>query len=267
MNSITWARGSMLAAHPVGAASVRWTAGVARGRLIQTLCYELIGILAIAPLYRAVTGSALYESLTLLACVSVVAALWCCTFNAAFDQFDAWAAQRDACDRPHRVRWLQSALRELAEVPLTLPVIHALGGADLTRAFQIDLALAGVYAIYGFAFFLIADKLNSRWGALGVPAGVRNRHRIFWRTPTGVFSVTLPINGKPATPGSGSTIGFACQSAEQVDAWHAAGVAHGGSACEDPPRVREGASGKLYLAYLRDSDGNKIWGLYRVPRG
>ena len=103
-------------------------------------------------------------------------------------------------------------------------------------------------------------------GTLGVPVGAVDRHRVFWRTPTGVFSVTLPINGQPATLGNGSTIGFACTSAEQADAWHAAGVAHGGSTCENPPGVREGASGKLYLAYLRDPDGNKICGLYRMPR-
>jgi catechol 2,3-dioxygenase-like lactoylglutathione lyase family enzyme len=103
-------------------------------------------------------------------------------------------------------------------------------------------------------------------GTLGVPAGFVDRHRIFWRTPAGVFSVSLPIDGQPATVGNGSTIGFACQSAEQADAWHAAGLAHGGSTCEDPPGVREGSSGRLYLAYLRDPDGNKLCGLYRLPK-
>ena len=103
-------------------------------------------------------------------------------------------------------------------------------------------------------------------GTLGVPAGVVDRHRIFWRTPTGVFSASLPINGQPATLGNGSTIGFACQSADQADAWHAAGLANGGTTCEDPPGAREGAFGRLYLAYLRDPDGNKICGLYRMPR-
>ena len=103
-------------------------------------------------------------------------------------------------------------------------------------------------------------------GALGVPAGLVDRHRIFWRTPTGSFAVSLPIDGQPATIGNGGTIGFACQSPAQVDAWHAAGVAHGGTSCEDPPGVREGATSKLYLAYLRDPDGNKICGLYRMPK-
>jgi catechol 2,3-dioxygenase-like lactoylglutathione lyase family enzyme len=103
-------------------------------------------------------------------------------------------------------------------------------------------------------------------GTLGVPAGLVDRHRIFWRTPTGVFSVSLPINGEPAVVGNGSTVGFACASPEQADAWHAAGLAHGGSRCEDPPGLRTGPSGQLYLAYLRDPDGNKLCGLYRLPK-
>lgn len=103
-------------------------------------------------------------------------------------------------------------------------------------------------------------------GTLGTAPGFVDRHRIFWRSPTGTFSVSIPINGEPATVGNGSTIGFACQSAEQVQAWHAAGVAHGGTSCEDPPGVRQGASGQLYLAYLRDPDGNKLCALYRMPK-
>lgn len=103
-------------------------------------------------------------------------------------------------------------------------------------------------------------------GALGVPAGVVDRHRVFWRTPTGVFSVSIPIDGKPATVGNGSTIGFACTSPEQAQAWHAAGVANGGTTCEDPPGVRQGAAGRVYLAYLRDPDGNKLCALHRMPK-
>lgn len=101
-------------------------------------------------------------------------------------------------------------------------------------------------------------------GTLGVPPAHVDGHRIFYMTPTGVFSVSLPINGEPATYSNGGTIGFACSTPEQADAWHAAGVANGGTTCEDAPGVREGAQGKLYLAYLRDPDGNKICALKRM---
>jgi catechol 2,3-dioxygenase-like lactoylglutathione lyase family enzyme len=101
-------------------------------------------------------------------------------------------------------------------------------------------------------------------GALGVPAGFVDRHRIFYRTPTGVFSVSLPINGEPATAPNGGTIGFACDSPAQADAWYAAGLAAGGTTCEDPPGVRGEGPGSMYLAYLRDPDGNKLCGLHRL---
>ena len=99
---------------------------------------------------------------------------------------------------------------------------------------------------------------------LGVPPGMVDRHRVFYMTPTGVFSVSLPIDGEPATVANGATVGFACSTPEQADAWHAAGVANGGVAIEEPPGVREGGVGKLYLAYLRDPDGNKICALHRM---
>jgi catechol 2,3-dioxygenase-like lactoylglutathione lyase family enzyme len=101
-------------------------------------------------------------------------------------------------------------------------------------------------------------------GAIGIAPSIVDKHRIFFMTPTGIFSVSLPINGEPACVGNGSTIGFAMASPEQADAWHAAGLAAGGTACEDPPGVRSGPTGDLYLAYLRDPDGNKLCALHRM---
>lgn len=102
------------------------------------------------------------------------------------------------------------------------------------------------------------------FAAIGVgPGAVNEDRRIFYMSPTGVFGVTKPIDGASACISNGATIGFACDSSEKVDAWHAAGVANGGTSIEDPPGLREGSVGKLYLAYLRDPDGNKLCGLYR----
>jgi catechol 2,3-dioxygenase-like lactoylglutathione lyase family enzyme len=101
-------------------------------------------------------------------------------------------------------------------------------------------------------------------GTLGVPPGRVDHHRIFWRTKTGTFSVTKPINGKAATFANGGTIGFAAESIDAANAFHATGLAHGGTTCEDPPGIREGSGIKLYIAYLRDPDGNKLCALHRV---
>ena len=103
------------------------------------------------------------------------------------------------------------------------------------------------------------------FAATGVGPGITDdKGRVFWMTPTGVFAITKPIDGKPASCGNGSTVGFAMKSPVEADAWHAAGLASGGTACEDPPGVRTGATGSLYLAYLRDPSGNKLCALHRM---
>jgi catechol 2,3-dioxygenase-like lactoylglutathione lyase family enzyme len=102
-------------------------------------------------------------------------------------------------------------------------------------------------------------------GALGHPAGFTDpKGRVFYMTPTGIFSLSVPIDGSPACAANGGTVGFAAATPELADAWHAAGLANGGTTCEDPPGVREGTTGNLYLAYLRDPAGNKICALHRI---
>lgn len=97
-------------------------------------------------------------------------------------------------------------------------------------------------------------------GTLGIEPGFANKNRYVYTSPSGFFAISTPINGEPATRGNGSTIGFNAGSAEQGEAFHAAGVANGGTTCEDPPGFREG---RAYLAYLRDPGGNKICAIYQ----
>ncbi len=102
-------------------------------------------------------------------------------------------------------------------------------------------------------------------GAMGhAPGTPDDKGRIFWFTDSGIFSITPPIDGQPATCGNGSTVGFAAKDPATADAWHAAGIANGGTTLEDPPGVREGGLGKLYLAYLRDPAGNKLCALHQM---
>jgi catechol 2,3-dioxygenase-like lactoylglutathione lyase family enzyme len=107
---------------------------------------------------------------------------------------------------------------------------------------------------------------DALFAAIGAqPATQDARGRLAYAHNGGRFMVSQPIDGKAATHANGGTIGFALSSAEQVQAWHKAGVANGGTSIEDPPGVRQAAVGQLYLAYLRDPDGNKLCGLYRAP--
>ena len=102
------------------------------------------------------------------------------------------------------------------------------------------------------------------FGAIGVPAGQFDpKGRVFYRTKTGAFGITKPIDGNTATHANGGTIGFPCTSPEQAKAFHDAGVANGGKSIEDPPGWRQGAAGRIYLAYLRDPAGNKIVAVHR----
>lgn len=102
-------------------------------------------------------------------------------------------------------------------------------------------------------------------GAMGAKPGmVDDKGRIIYMHDGGLFIVTKPIDGEPACCANGGTIGFTSATPEAADAWHAAGIANGGTAIEDAPGVREGGFGKLYLAYLRDPAGNKLCALHRV---
>ena len=87
--------------------------------------------------------------------------------------------------------------------------------------------------------------------------------RVIYRHKGSTFLITKPIDGNPATVGNGGTIGFAMDTTEEADTWHAAGVEAGGTPIEDPPGWREGGGMRLYLAYLRDPDGNKLCALHR----
>jgi catechol 2,3-dioxygenase-like lactoylglutathione lyase family enzyme len=103
-------------------------------------------------------------------------------------------------------------------------------------------------------------------GALGIKPGFQDKHRFFYRGRGSLFSFSMPIDGQPACHANGGTIGFAAESREAVDAFHAAGLASGGTTLEDPPGYRESEVGPFYLAYLRDPDGNKICAMHRPAK-
>src|SRR5229473_1296111 len=75
----------------------------------------------------------------------------------------------------------------------------------------------------------------------GQPGNEDARGRLAYAHNGGRFMVSKPIDGKPANH------------------------ANGGTTIEDPPGVRQGAAGQMYLAYLRDPDGNKLCALHRMP--
>jgi catechol 2,3-dioxygenase-like lactoylglutathione lyase family enzyme len=108
-------------------------------------------------------------------------------------------------------------------------------------------------------------------GTLGVSEPLRNSAktghvRLFYRHAGNTFCVTEPINSEKSTIANGGTIAFKCDSAEKVQEFHDTAIAHGGESIEDPPGLREGSLGAMYLAYVRDPDGNKLCAIYRVKQ-
>lgn len=104
------------------------------------------------------------------------------------------------------------------------------------------------------------------FAALNIPpAEISATGRISYGKHGVRFIATPPLDGKPATHANGGTISFEAESPAMVDAWHKAGVDNGGKAIENPPGIRQSPIGPLYLAYLRDPDGNKLCIACKVP--
>jgi catechol 2,3-dioxygenase-like lactoylglutathione lyase family enzyme len=113
------------------------------------------------------------------------------------------------------------------------------------------------------------DRSKKFYDALFVAMGGRrgsqdDAGRLLYIHNGALFMVSKPIDGQPATHANGGTIGFTVTGPDQAKAWHKAGVENGGMSIEDPPGVRPSAVGELYLAYLRDPDGNKLCALHRM---
>jgi catechol 2,3-dioxygenase-like lactoylglutathione lyase family enzyme len=107
---------------------------------------------------------------------------------------------------------------------------------------------------------------DALFDALGEkPAREDDRGRLVYFRKGAMLIVGPPLDGEPAAPGNGMTIGLAADGPEQVDALHRAGLTAGDTTAEDPPGIRQGSVGPVYLAYLRDPDGNKLCAAHRLP--
>ncbi|MFT7214512.1 MAG: catechol 2,3-dioxygenase-like lactoylglutathione lyase family enzyme [Granulosicoccus sp.] len=109
---------------------------------------------------------------------------------------------------------------------------------------------------------------NAVLGVLGAGAPMEHvndtgQTRLFYSHEGSTFSISEPINGKPVSVANGSTIGFLCNSPEQLKEFHDVAVANGGTSSEEPPGPRKGTMGVMHLCYFLDPDGHKICGIHR----
>lgn len=69
--------------------------------------------------------------------------------------------------------------------------------------------------------------------------------------------VCPPFDGQPATVGNGTMVALSARSWDQVDAFHAAAIANGGTS-EGAPGIRPQYQPDFYATYVRDPDGHKL---------
>lgn len=109
-----------------------------------------------------------------------------------------------------------------------------------------DLARSRSY--YDSVFPAIGGELEADYAGMTFCYKFRNGTRAW---------VSLPYDKGAAVAANGSMPGFRCTSRDEVDAAHAAALAHGGTSEGEPgPRPMYGPT--FYGAYARDPDGNKM---------
>ena len=109
---------------------------------------------------------------------------------------------------------------------------------------------------------------NAVLGVLGAGDPIEHSNatghkRLFYIHDGTTFGISEPINDEPVTTANGSTIGFLCNSPEQVAELHAVAIAQGATAVEDAPGPRDSSMGVMHLCYFLDPDGHKICGIHR----
>jgi uncharacterized membrane protein len=131
-----------------------------RERLAQSLWFEGLGVLVVAPLYALVSGTAMQESLWLIAVLSLAVLAWSAAYNSAFDVVEARLVARVASLRPHRWRMVHAVGLETSAALVTWPLIVALTPWSWMQALLADVGLSLAYAVYGYLFHLGFDRLR-----------------------------------------------------------------------------------------------------------
>ena len=141
-----------------------------RERVIQTLSYEIIGLVLISPLVAAFHGMANSDSVTLLVAVSLTCLAWVPIHNSLFDLVELRCSDRLASDRPQCWRLVHAASLEITSTLVTVPVILWFTGYGFWRAVLFDVSLTLAYMGYAYLFHLTYDRLRPIAGDGGRPA-------------------------------------------------------------------------------------------------
>ena len=128
-----------------------------RERIIQTIAFELIGLLLIVPLFTAYTKTTHLKGLIILCVVSVLVMSWSALHNTLFDILEWRFLARIASDRSEKLRAVHALSLELTSMIVTLPVLVWLLNMSWSNALVLDIALTLAYVVYGYLFHRAFD--------------------------------------------------------------------------------------------------------------
>lgn len=140
-----------------------------RERIVQTLSFEVLGLIIVVPAHALVSHTTADTSALLVASLAVIVTLWSPLFNTVFDRIDLALSGRVASERPHRLRLVHAVLLELSALVATLPVVMHLAGYGLWEAVVFDAALTVFYTAYAYVFHLAYDRLRPLARVAGMP--------------------------------------------------------------------------------------------------
>jgi uncharacterized membrane protein len=136
----------------------------ARERVIQTIGFEIGGLLIASPLYAVIMGAGAAESFVLMAVLSGAVMIWTPMHNTVFDWVEWRRWRRLASDRPPLLRIVHAVSHEVTTVVVTVPVILLMTDLGIWAALLLDLGLSLFYMVYAYVFYLIYDRLRPmRW--------------------------------------------------------------------------------------------------------
>jgi catechol 2,3-dioxygenase-like lactoylglutathione lyase family enzyme len=124
-----------------------------------------------------------------------------------------------------------------------------LGSNDLARAGKFYDATLGVLGYRRCDTSAESETSWSGWIGWGIYEAEGAVQDALW--------ICKPFNGQPAIAGNGAMVALWARSWREVQAFHAAALAHGGTS-EGAPGLRLQYNPDFYAAYVRDPDGNKL---------
>lgn len=97
-------------------------------------------------------------------------------------------------------------------------------------------------------------------GALGYDEGfyAHEAKEVVYVSKQASFVLYDAADGEPASNTNGHVIGLKTRETANVDAWHAAGIANGGTSYDELPGIRDNGKNRVYNAHLKDPDGHKL---------